>query len=57
MGEFVEATEPGTSDLDAVQAAVVRHGRMRDTAGDDELRTRARIWAPVNGLTVVIWPS
>jgi hypothetical protein len=55
VGEFVAATALRTSDLDAVQAAAVRHGRVRDT--DDERLTTVGIWAPVNGWTVVIWPN
>jgi hypothetical protein len=57
VGEFVAATALNTSDLDAVQAATARHGRVRETAGDEEARTTAGIWAPVNGWTVVIWPN
>jgi hypothetical protein len=53
----VAATALNTTDLDAVQEAAVPHGRVRDTEGDDEQRTMARIWAPVNGWTVVIWPN
>lgn len=51
------ATALNTSDLDAVQESAVRHGRVRDKEGDDELQTAARIWTPVNGWTVVIWPT
>lgn len=56
MGEFVQATALRTSDLDAVEEAVLRHGRVKDSAGDDDRQMTADIWAPVNGWTVVIWP-
>ncbi|SNY70300.1 hypothetical protein [Paractinoplanes atraurantiacus] len=56
MGEFVKATALRTNDLNAVQAGLLRHGRIRDDAEGDELRTSASVWAPVNGWTVAIWP-